>query len=59
MRPTEIIFEVTEAPESGYDARAVGHSIFTQGEDWFRSASLSMLVSPVSRGACAAWSVSK
>ncbi|MXY76321.1 MAG: 2-oxoisovalerate dehydrogenase [Acidimicrobiia bacterium] len=30
----EIIFEVTEAPEGGFDARALGHSIFTQGEDW-------------------------
>lgn len=30
----EIIFEVTEAPEGGYDARALGHSVFTQGEDW-------------------------
>ena len=34
MRPAEIIFEVTEAPEGGYDARALGYSIFTQGEDW-------------------------
>ena len=34
MRPVEIIFEVTEAPEGGYDARALGHSIFTQGDDW-------------------------
>ena len=32
--PTEIIFEVTEAAEGGFDARALGHSIFTQGEDW-------------------------
>lgn len=30
----EIIFEVTEAPEGGYDARALGHSVFTQGDDW-------------------------
>ena len=30
----EIMFEVTEAPEGGFDARALGHSIFTQGEDW-------------------------
>ena len=30
----EITFEVTEAPEGGFDARALGHSIFTQGEDW-------------------------
>ena len=33
-RPAEIIFEVTEAVEGGYDARALGYSIFTQGEDW-------------------------
>ena len=32
--PTEIIFEVTEAAEGGFDARALGFSIFTQGEDW-------------------------
>ena len=34
MRTSEIIFEVTEAVEGGYDARALGHSVFTQGEDW-------------------------
>ena len=34
MRPAEIIFEVTEAPEGGFDARALEHSIFTQGNDW-------------------------
>lgn len=34
MRPTEVKFVVTEAPDGGYDARAVGDSIFTQGEDW-------------------------
>lgn len=34
MRPTEIIFEVTEAAGGGYDTRAPGHSIFTQGDDW-------------------------
>ena len=34
MRPGEIIFKVTEAVEGGYDARAMGYSIFTQGEDW-------------------------
>ena len=34
MRPAEIIFEVTEAPEGGFVARALGHSIFTQGDDW-------------------------
>ena len=30
----EIIFEVTEAVEGGYDARALGYDIFTQGDDW-------------------------
>ncbi len=30
----EIIFEVTEAPEGGYEARARGHSVFTRGDDW-------------------------
>ena len=34
MKPSEIIFEVTEAAEGGYDAKAQGYSIFTQGEDW-------------------------
>lgn len=34
MATSEIIFEVTEALEGGYDARALGHSIFTQGDDW-------------------------
>ena len=32
MNRNEIIFEVTEAPEGGYDARALGHAVFTQGE---------------------------
>ena len=32
--PAEIIFEVTEAVEGGFDARALGYSIFTQGDDW-------------------------
>jgi len=31
---TEIIFEVREAEEGGYWARALGVNIFTQGEDW-------------------------
>ena len=34
MGLAEIIFEVTESAEGGYEARALGHSIFTQGEDW-------------------------
>ena len=32
--PEEITFEVTEVVEGGYDARALGHSIITQGGDW-------------------------
>jgi predicted RNase H-like HicB family nuclease len=32
MPETEIIFSVRESPEGGYMARAIGHSIFTQGE---------------------------
>ena len=34
MRASEIIFEVTEAAEGGYDARALGYGIVTQGDDW-------------------------
>jgi hypothetical protein len=30
----EIIFEVHEAEDGGYLARALGHSIFTEGETW-------------------------
>ena len=33
-RPAKIIFEVTEAVEGGCDARALGYSIYTQGENW-------------------------
>ncbi len=29
---TELIFLVEEAPEGGYEARALGHSIYTQAE---------------------------
>jgi len=32
MKDTEIIFSVQESPEGGYEARALGHDIFTQGE---------------------------
>ena len=31
---SEIIFEVREAEEEGFWARALGCTIFTQGEDW-------------------------
>lgn len=32
MAETEIIFAVKESPEGGYEARAVGYSIYTQAE---------------------------
>ncbi len=32
MSETEIIFSVQESPEGGYEARALGHSIFTQAD---------------------------
>jgi predicted RNase H-like HicB family nuclease len=30
----ELIFEVRDADEGGFYARALGHSIFTQAETW-------------------------
>ena len=30
MSDSEIIFEVSESPEGGYEARALGQAIFTQ-----------------------------
>jgi len=30
----ELIFEVRDAEEGGYFARALGHAIFTQAETW-------------------------
>jgi predicted RNase H-like HicB family nuclease len=30
----ELIFEIRDADEGGYYGRALGHSIFTQGETW-------------------------
>jgi hypothetical protein len=32
MKETEIIFSVQESPEGGYEAHALGHSIFTEAE---------------------------
>ena len=32
MAPSEIIFDVAEAAEGGYEARALGYSIYTQGD---------------------------
>jgi predicted RNase H-like HicB family nuclease len=30
----ELIFEIRDAEEGGYHARALGHAIFTQGDTW-------------------------
>jgi predicted RNase H-like HicB family nuclease len=30
----ELIFEIRDAEEGGYYARALGHAIFTQGDTW-------------------------
>ncbi len=30
----ELIFEVREAEEGGYTARALGYAIFTEGDTW-------------------------
>jgi hypothetical protein len=30
----ELIFEVRDAEEGGFNARALGHAIFTQAETW-------------------------
>ena len=32
---TEIIFEVIESDDGGFEARVLGYSIFTQGADWY------------------------
>jgi len=32
MAESEIIFAVEESPEGGYEARALGHPIFTQAD---------------------------
>jgi len=34
MLSDEIIFIVTESPEGGFEAYAVGQSIFTEAETW-------------------------
>ncbi len=33
MRETEVIFIVEESNEGGFEAKAIGHSIFTDAED--------------------------
>lgn len=30
----ELIFLIESAPEGGFTARALGHSIFTEADDW-------------------------
>ncbi len=32
MADSEIIFSIYESPEGGYEARALGHAIFTQAD---------------------------
>jgi hypothetical protein len=32
MTASEIVFAVQESPEGGYEAKALGHAIFTQAE---------------------------
>lgn len=32
MTETEIVFSVQESPEGGYEAKALGYSIYTQAE---------------------------
>jgi len=32
VKATEVIFLVEESPEGGYEARALGHSIYTQAK---------------------------
>ncbi|MFQ6028114.1 MAG: 2-oxoisovalerate dehydrogenase [Dehalococcoidia bacterium] len=34
MAETEIIFEVQESPEGGYEAKALGYSIYSEADDW-------------------------
>ena len=34
MPDSEIVLQVRESPEGGYEACAIGYSIFTQGDDW-------------------------
>ena len=38
MNGTEIIFEVEESPEGGFEARALGHAIFTEATPSMSSA---------------------
>ncbi len=31
---SQIVFEVRDSLDGGYEAQALGHRIFTQGDDW-------------------------
>ena len=33
-RPMELIFEIRDAEEGGFYARALGHGIFTEADSW-------------------------
>ena len=34
MWGSEVTFEIRESLEGGYEARALGHAIFSQADDW-------------------------
>ena len=34
MQTNEVIFTVTTVPEGGFNAQALGYSIFTEADDW-------------------------
>ncbi len=34
MKPSEIVFDVTESPDGSFEAKAIGYSIFTLGDSW-------------------------
>jgi hypothetical protein len=31
---SELIFQIEDDPDGGYNARALGYAIFTQGDNW-------------------------
>lgn len=34
MNTEELVFEVRKSLSGGYESRALGHSVFTHGNDW-------------------------
>ena len=34
MNRNELFFDVSESPEGGSDAQALGHAVVAQGEEW-------------------------